>query len=65
MGGSDNYEVGHHPLVFVLELVAVHEVPPPVSVEANEHLDGLAIVEQDRIFPALLPREDLPTPAAA
>ncbi len=65
MTGSDDFEVSHHPLIFVLELMAVNEVAASVSIEANKDLDGLAIVEENRIFPALLPREENPTSAAA
>src|SRR6266545_7386592 len=63
-GESDDFEVGHHAHVFVLELVAVNEVEACVSVEADENLDGLKILEENGVLPPPLPRED-GSPAAA
>src|SRR5215208_3057669 len=63
--GSNYLEVGHHSHVLVLELVAVHEVEPPIPLEADEDLDGLAVLEEDSVLPPLLPGEEPPAPAAA
>jgi len=62
---SDDFEVQHHPLVFMLELMAVHEIPAPVSIKADEDLNRLTIVKQNSIFPAMLPWEENPAPASA
>ncbi len=62
---SHYFEVGHHAHVLVFELMAVQEVQPFISVKANEDLDGFAIFEENGVLPALLPREDNPTPTGS
>ena len=44
-GISDNFEVSHHSLIFMLKLMAVHQIPDPISIKADKDLNGLAIVE--------------------
>jgi hypothetical protein len=36
----------------MFELAAMDEIPAPVSIEVDQDLDGLAIVEEHSIFPA-------------
>ena len=61
----NDLEVGHHPHVFVFEFVAVQEIQAAVRIEANEHLNGLAVLQENRVLPSPFPRKQHPAPAAA
>jgi len=62
---SDDFEVRHHPLIFMLELVAVDQVAAPVSIKANQDVNALPIVEEDSVLPTTLPGEEPAAPATA
>jgi hypothetical protein len=49
-GPLGDFQVRHHPRVLVLELVAVHEVEAAIGIEADQHLDGLAVLEEDGVL---------------
>src|SRR6185437_12041983 len=44
-------KIGHHRGVLMLEIVAVHDVPASVALEAHDHPDFLALRDQDGVLP--------------
>src|SRR5688572_23753353 len=49
-------EVDHHPLILMLEVVAVEEEHPLVRIEANDHADRLLSPDDDGILPSVIAR---------
>ena len=61
---SDDLEVRHHAHAFMLELMAMHDVlRRRILIEANQHVHRLLVVQQHRVFPPTLPREQPAAPA--
>src|SRR6476469_7328173 len=54
-GSGDDVEAGHHPVVLVVEHVAVDHEGAGVVGEAGGHLDDLARLEAPGVLEALLP----------
>ena len=65
----DNLEVRHHAHALMLELMTMHDVLavvlPAECIKTNQYVHGLLVVQQDRVFPPTLPREQPAAPACS